>query len=83
MASYEENPAQIKRADVVVGIPSYNEAATIAYPTAQAGLGLLQYFGDKTAVIINCDNNSSDGTKEVFLNTPTEVPKIYVSTPPG
>ena len=83
MASYEENPSQIKQADIVVGIPSYNEASSIAYPTAQAGLGLMQYFGDKTAVIINCDNNSSDGTKEAFFNTSTEVPKIYLSTSPG
>jgi hypothetical protein len=83
MVSYEENPARIERADIVVGIPSYNEAKTIAHPTTQAGLGLLQYFGDKTSVIINCDNNSTDGTKEAFLNAPTEVPKIYLSTPPG
>jgi glycosyltransferase involved in cell wall biosynthesis len=83
MASFEENPQNIKRADIVVGIPSYNEAKTIAYPTTQASLGLLQYFDDKTSVIINCDNNSSDGTKEAFLKTPTEIPKIYLSTPPG
>ena len=83
MVSYGENPARIERADIIVGIPSYNEAGTIAHPTTQASLGLLQYFGDKTSVIINCDNNSSDGTKEAFLNTPTEVPKIYISTPPG
>jgi glycosyltransferase involved in cell wall biosynthesis len=83
MATYEENPEKIRRADIVIGIPSYSEAETIAYPTTQASIGLLQYFGGKTAVIINCDNNSSDGTKEAFLNTPTEVPKIYLSTPPG
>jgi len=80
---YEENPDQIKRADIVVGIPSYNEAKTIAHPTTQASLGLLQYFGDKKAVIINCDNDSFDGTKEAFLNTPTAIPKIYLSTPAG
>ena len=83
MTVYEENPEKIGQADIVIGIPSYNEAPTIAYPTTQASLGLLQYFGNKNPVIINCDNNSSDGTKEVFLNTPTEVPKIYLSTPPG
>lgn len=83
MTSYEENPGRIERADIVVGIPSYNEAKTIAHPTTQASLGLLQYFKDKTSVIINCDNNSTDGTKKAFLNVPTEVPKIYLSTPPS
>ncbi|RLC21525.1 MAG: glycosyl transferase, partial [Deltaproteobacteria bacterium] len=45
--------------------------------------GIRKYFGDKTCVIINCDNNSPDNTKQVFLDTPTETPKIYLSTPPG
>ena len=34
-------------------------------------------------IIINLDNSSPDGTKNVFLNTPTKVPKIYISTPEG
>jgi glycosyltransferase involved in cell wall biosynthesis len=79
----EENPGKIESADIIVGIPSYNEAGFISYPTKIASEGLLQYFGDKNSVIINCDNYSSDGTKEVFLGTSTEVPKIYLSTPPG
>ncbi len=83
MALHEENPSKVKRADIVVGIPSYNEAQTISHPTTQADLGLLQFFGDKSSVIINCDNNSPDGTKEAFLNTPTKTPKIYLSTPSG
>jgi hypothetical protein len=34
-------------------------------------------------VVINCDNNSPDHTKEAFLETPSPVPKIYLSTAPG
>ncbi|MGB2693147.1 MAG: glycosyltransferase, partial [Thermodesulfobacteriota bacterium] len=81
MISYIDNPHNISSAEIVIGIPSYNEAKTIAIPTLQASLGLTQYFSDKTSVIINVDNNSKDGTREAFLNTITEVPKIYVSTP--
>lgn len=83
MFAEEINPAGIKKAEIVVSIPSYNEAENIAFPTAKADEGLVQFFGGKNAVIINCDNNSTDGTKDVFLNTPTEVPKIYLSTPEG
>ena len=83
MLAYEENPEKVERADLVVGLPSHNDAAHIAHPTAQADKGLLDYFGDKSSVIINCDNHSEDGTKEAFLHTPTEIPKIYLSTPPG
>jgi glucosylglycerate synthase len=83
MEFFEENPDRVAQADIVVGIPSLNEARLIPYPTQQASLGLRQYFPDKRSVIVNFDNSSTDGTKEAFLGTETEVPKIYVSTPPG
>ena len=83
MFQAEVNPKGITQADVVVAIPSYNEAANISFPTAKASEGLVQYFPEKKSVIINCDNNSPDGTREAFLNTPTEAPKIYLSTEPG
>ncbi len=83
MMYIEENPNGVESADLVIGIPSYNEAGQIAYPTQKASEGLIKYFGDKNSVIINCDNSSTDGTRDAFMNTPTEVPKIYVSTPPG
>jgi glycosyltransferase involved in cell wall biosynthesis len=78
-----ENPQQVTSAEIVVGIPSYNESDTISYPTDVASRGITQYFPDKKAVIINVDNNSPDGTKDAFLSTPTKVPKVYISTPPG
>jgi glycosyltransferase involved in cell wall biosynthesis len=79
----EENPNDVRAAELVVGIPSYNEAELISFPTQMASEGLVKYFGEKNTVIINCDNNSPDGTRDAFINTPTEVPKIYLSTPPG
>ncbi len=84
MEIIEENPQNIKRAQMVVAIPSYREAELIAYPTTQAALGLTRYFGDKECVLINCDNNSDDGTKDAFFGADTDgVPQIYLSTPPG
>ncbi len=78
-----ENPHNVTSSEIVVGIPSYNEANTITYPADVASRGIMQFFPEKKAVIINVDNNSPDGTKEAFLNTPTKVPKVYISTPPG
>jgi glycosyltransferase involved in cell wall biosynthesis len=83
MEYHEENPDKITRADIVVGIPSYNEARLIPYPTQQVSLGLKQHFPNMESVIINCDNCSTDGTKDAFFETETEIPKIYVSTPEG
>lgn len=83
MFQEEVNPEKIKKADLVVAIPSYKEADSISYPTKQASEGLVKHFPQIESVIINCDNNSPDDTKQVFLGTPTEIPKIYISTPPG
>jgi len=80
MAFYEENPRQINKADIVVAIPSFNEATTIGFATEQAGKGLKEFFGSLNSVLINCDNHSTDGTKEAFMGAASEVPKIYLST---
>lgn len=77
------NPDRITSADIVVGIPSYNEADSIAVPVDNASQGLAKSYPNRSSVIINVDNHSPDGTKEAFLSTPTKVPKIYVSTPEG
>jgi hypothetical protein len=81
--AYEENPEKVERADVVVGISSSDSAEFIGHTAEQAARGLLDYFGSKNSVIINADSDSRDRTKEVFLGTTTEAPKIYLSTPPG
>jgi len=82
MFEREENPRNVTEADIVVGIASYQEADSIAYPTEQASLGLQKYYPDRKAVILNCDNDSPDGTEQAFMGTKTDVPKIYVTTPP-
>ena len=83
MSTIVENPSKVYDTEIIVGIPSYNEADAIDYPTSIASQGLTKYFPQKRSVIINVDNNSPDGTKDAFMNTPTEVPKIYISTPEG
>jgi len=77
------NPSKVKSADIVIGIPSHNEADSIFFPVEQASKGLSIYFPHYSSVIVNVDNCSEDGTKEAFFNTPTKVPKIYASTAKG
>ncbi len=83
MFETEVNPEDITRAEFVVAIPSYNEADSIAFPVQQADRGIESFFGNRKSVIINCDNNSDDGTREIFLGIRTNTPKIYISTEPG
>lgn len=74
-----------KKYDVVVGIPSYNEAATIAYVAGTAGQGLAQYFPNTRNIIVNVDNCSPDDTRGAFFaaEVPAGIDKHYISTPEG
>ena len=72
-----------RKPEIVIGIPSYNEAENIGTLTQILDQGLIKYFPDKSAVIVNVDNNSPDNTKKAFLETKTKTPKHYISTPPG
>ena len=80
---YKLNPDQITHADIVVGIPSYNEADNIAFVVKQTIEGLRNYLPDFLSVIINVDNDSPDDTRTAFMNAANGIPKIYISTPPG
>jgi len=77
------NPAGITGADLAVVIVSRREASRIARPTTKAALGLARGYPELKAVLINCDNASQDGTREAFFEAEAEVPRIYVSSPPG
>jgi glycosyltransferase involved in cell wall biosynthesis len=77
------NPTNVKKADLIVGIPSYNEADNIAFVTGICNEGIQKYFPKCQSVIMNVDNNSPDDTRTAFLNAKTTVPKIYISTPSG
>ena len=70
--------------DLVVGIPSYNEADNIEFVVRQVAAGLEQYFPHLSTAIINADNCSRDGTKDAFIAADSgPVPKVYLSTPAG
>lgn len=75
-----DNPQKIKEADIIVGIPSYNEAETISFVVEQSALGLKKYFPKKNSIIINLDHESPDGTKQAFFNAKSDIPRIYIST---
>ena len=77
------NPANVTEADLAVAIVSSREAAYIGLPTAEAALGLVRAYPELKAVLINCDNASQDGTREAFFAAEAEIPRIYVSSPPG
>jgi len=68
--------------DLLVGIPSYNNADTIEHVVRAASLGLAKYFPGKRAVIVNSDGGSKDGTPDIVARTGLGSPgAILVSHP--
>ncbi|MGC2049764.1 MAG: cell wall biosynthesis glycosyltransferase [Gallionella sp.] len=59
----------IGQADIIVGIPSFNNARTIGHVVRAIQAGLAKYFPDHKAVVVNSDGGSSDGTMDVVHNT--------------
>jgi hypothetical protein len=60
---------RIKTADILVGIPSYNNARTIGHVVRAVQAGLAKYFPDRKAVLVDSDGGSTDGTVETVQNT--------------
>ncbi|HAK60007.1 MAG TPA: glycosyl transferase family 2 [Nitrospiraceae bacterium] len=65
----QEKINEIQEADILVGIPSYNNAPTIGHVVRAVQAGFAKYFPDKKAVLINSDGGSKDGTMDVVHNT--------------
>jgi glycosyltransferase involved in cell wall biosynthesis len=60
---------EIKEADILVGIPSFNNAHTIGHVVGAVQAGLAKYFPDKKSVLVNSDGGSTDGTMDIVKNT--------------
>ena len=54
----------IEEAEILVGIPSYNNADTIGHVVRAVSAGLAKYFPGRRAVLVNSDGGSADGTSE-------------------
>ena len=74
--------AQLKKADIVIGIPSYNNARTIGHVVRAAQAGLAKYFPQLSSVIINSDGGSRDGTQEAVLKASIEDPRLLLLNTP-
>lgn len=75
--------SRLGRADIMVGIPSFKNAATIGYVVRAAQAGLVQYFPDLKPVLVNSDAGSPDGTQRVVVDTepPDYIEQILLVRP--
>jgi glycosyltransferase involved in cell wall biosynthesis len=61
-------------ADILVGIPSYNNAKTIAHVVRAVQMGFAKYFPDMKCVLVNSDGGSADGTMDIVQSTTIDDP---------
>ncbi|HUP60222.1 MAG TPA: glycosyl transferase family 2 [Thermoanaerobaculia bacterium] len=54
--------------DVIVGIPSFNNGATIAHVAKTAVRGIADYFPDRRGLILNSDGGSPDQTPRAAVD---------------
>ncbi len=59
---------EIKKADILVGIPSYNNESTIGHVIKAVRLGLTKYFPKFKSIIVNSDCGSTDKTRKIVKN---------------
>jgi len=78
-----EKLEQVGKADILVGIPSYNNEKTIGQVVRAVQCGLAKYFPNQKALIMNSDGGSTDRTREIVKQTSvyTDLDTILVEHP--
>jgi glycosyltransferase involved in cell wall biosynthesis len=56
---------EVESADILVGIPCYNNESTITHVIQMVTHGLAKHYRDRRAVILIADGGSTDDTREV------------------
>ena len=54
---------EIEKADILVGIPAFNNEKTIVHVVQMVSHGLNKYFKDRKSVIMIADGGSTDDTR--------------------
>lgn len=79
----QEKLNELKKADLLIGIPSFNNSITIRHVVKAVEAGLSKYFPDHKSVLINSDGGSKDGTMDVVRSTTTDFDTILVDSREG
>ncbi len=74
----QEKIEELGEADIIVGIPSYNNAGTIGHVVKAVQAGLSKYFPDRKSLLVNSDGGSTDGTMDVVRETTVDFDSILL-----
>ncbi len=79
----QEKIEELKKADILVGIPSYNNARTIGHVVRAVHAGLSKYFPKYRSVLVNSDGGSTDGTMDVVRDATVDLDSLLVDHETG
>ncbi|HSD67387.1 MAG TPA: glycosyl transferase family 2 [Vicinamibacteria bacterium] len=77
-----ERVRELGSAELVVGIPSFDNARTIGHVVRAVAAGLAKHFPGHPAVIVNSDGGSRDGTPQVVASTELGSPQAILARHP-
>ncbi len=80
--SFQVQLEEMTAADILVGIPSYNNARTIGHVVRAVIAGLAKYFPNARAVMVNSDGGSTDGTQDEVRRVQIEDFKTVLTSHP-
>src|SRR4030043_2214232 len=80
--SFQIRLREMEEADILIGIPSYNNARTIGHVVRAVTAGLAKYFPKAKAVLFNSDGGSTDGTQEEVKRVQIEDFKTILTSHP-
>jgi hypothetical protein len=78
----QEEVSRVGAADVILGIPTYNNSETVAQVAEAAAVALRNHFSSARTAIINADGGSKDGTPDQLRSILGDaVPLVQVRYP--
>src|SRR5574342_1145011 len=78
-AQTEARLDEIGSAEILVGIPSYNNADTVGHVVQAVSIGLAKYFPGHRAVLVNSDGGSSDETTAIVARTTIDSQYFFIA----
>jgi len=69
---------ELGEVDILVGIPSFNNAKTIGHVVRAVEAGLNKYFPGRRSVLVNSDGGSTDGTADVVREASADFDSILL-----
>lgn len=70
---------QIGEADILIGIPSFNNSHTIGHVVRAVHAGLTKYFPDRKSILVNSDGGSTDETMSIVEKTSADLDSILLT----